>query len=129
MSILTLLGYSVTFGGLFITMIVGHVFTDHIFQSHQMLLGKDHKHVTEFGEQYGTLWPLFLSSHALVNAAGVTLITGSVLLGVAEFVVHWIIDYAKNERCDFGYLTDQVLHIISKLAWAVLASNSMFTLA
>ena len=65
------------------------------------------------------IWPLALASHALIHAVAVQLITGSVALGAAEFVLHFIIDYAKCKGA-FGYNVDQYLHILCKLAWAAL---------
>ena len=38
-----------------------------------------------------------MSAHCLTHAGFVWLITGSALLGFAEFVIHWIIDALKCE--------------------------------
>lgn len=62
------------------------------------------------------IWPLALASHALIQATAVLLITHSIVLCAAEFVLHSAIDYAKC-RGTFGYNTDQVFHILCKLAW------------
>lgn len=74
-----------------------------------------------------TIWPLALLSHALIHAAAVLLITGSIVLFVAELIAHTLIDYAKC-RGAFGYNTDQLLHIGCKLIWItalMLASGSL----
>lgn len=65
------------------------------------------------------VWPLALTSHALIQAAAVQLITGSWLLGGVEFVAHWLIDYSKCKKL-FGYNADQLLHIGCKVAYAAL---------
>jgi hypothetical protein len=124
--LLELLGYSTTFWSLLVALIIGHVFADHVFQNNQMSLGKDHKAMTAFGEPYETMWPLFLTSHSIINGTIVGIITGSFMLAVAETIAHWIIDYAKNERNDYGYITDQYLHIGCKVAWAFIATSSWF---
>jgi len=35
---------------------------------------------------------------------------------VAEFVVHWLIDFGKCEHF-YGFNTDQLFHLICKLVW------------
>lgn len=64
-------------------------------------------------------WPFVLSSHAAIHGAFVGLITGVWWLGVAEFVVHWITDFAKCEKW-IGIKTDQAIHILSKILWVVI---------
>jgi hypothetical protein len=73
------------------------------------------------GGQIGgeTVWPIVLTSHALIHAGGVLVVTGSVALSVAEFVAHWLIDFGKG-RGWFGFRTDQALHVACKIAWAAL---------
>jgi len=63
------------------------------------------------------IWPLALTSHALIQAAAVQLVTGSWLLGGVEFILHWIIDFTKCKG-GFGYNTDQLLHVLCKLIYA-----------
>jgi Protein of unknown function (DUF3307) len=64
------------------------------------------------------VWPWVLSVHALVNAGGVFVVTGSVGLSVTEAVVHWLIDFGKG-RGAYGFSSDQCLHIASKAVLAV----------
>lgn len=66
------------------------------------------------------VWPWVLSAHALINAGGVFLVTGSLVLSVAEAAVHWLIDLGKG-RGAYGFSTDQGLHVASKAALAVAA--------
>ncbi len=63
-----------------------------------------------------TIWPLALASHSLIQAVAVKLITGSWVLGAAEFVLHFAIDYSKCKG-RFGYNVDQLLHIACKVLW------------
>ena len=46
------------------------------------------------------------------------------LLGVSEWVVHALIDIAKCRK-RYGLRTDQSLHLLSKLLWAVLATTCL----
>ena len=68
-----------------------------------------------------TPWWYIMGVHSLIHAGMVMMITGMWFLAVAEFVCHYIIDDMKC-RGRFGYLTDQVLHIECKLAWAIVAT-------
>lgn len=91
---------------------------------------------------HSTPWWIALTAHSLIHAGAVALITGSIALGLAEFVAHWIIDYLKcdgwltglclrwakrypagwRERGMYrAFVTDQGLHVACKLAWAAFA--------
>jgi hypothetical protein len=70
----------------------------------------------------GVPWYQCLLAHALIHAGAVALITKSSRLGVAEFAVHAVTDYAK---CS-GNLTfdqDQAIHYGSKVLWYALAQQ------
>lgn len=67
----------------------------------------------------GVPWPWIMSAHAAIHAGFVGLITGSLLLGVLEFIAHWWIDYEKcRGRLTFGQ--DQSLHLWCKLMWVTM---------
>ena len=68
----------------------------------------------------GVPWYQALGAHAAIHAGGVGVITGSVWLGLAEFVAHFLIDDAKCKG-NIGFNTDQALHVICKAAWALIA--------
>lgn len=97
---------------LFWWLIVGHALADYPLQGDFLARGKNHKQPIP-----GVPWQICLVSHALIQGGAVALVTGSVLLGVAETIVHILIDYGK---CDgwYGFGVDQVLHLVSKAAWA-----------
>lgn len=61
-----------------------------------------------------------MTAHVSIQAGGVWAITGSGKLAAAEFLVHFLVDVAKAQRC-IGFSTDQWLHIACKGIWAVLA--------
>ena len=50
-----------------------------------------------------------LSAHALINAGGVLVVTGSLALSAVEAVPHGLIDYGKGRRA-YGFHADQALH-------------------
>ena len=99
-------------------LLVGHAVGDFGLQSGWMARHKS-RHVREansFSRKPELIWIEVLSSHCLIHAGAVTLATGSLLLGLLEFVAHWIIDYGKCEDW-YGFHTDQALHIVSKFVW------------
>lgn len=63
-------------------------------------------------------WLIPLTAHSLIQAGGVWIVSGSALLGAIELCLHWLIDLGKGEG-KFGYVTDQMLHIVCKLAYVV----------
>lgn len=63
-----------------------------------------------------TIWPLALFSHAMIHAAVVLLVTGSMPLAIAELVAHALIDYSKC-RGWLSYSADQLLHLACKFVW------------
>jgi hypothetical protein len=62
------------------------------------------------------IWVYCLSAHSLVHAGAVWIITGSALFGFIEFVLHWVIDFAKCEKWT-NFHVDQGLHLASKLGY------------
>lgn len=68
----------------------------------------------------GVPWYQALGAHALIHAGGVALLTGSLALGVAELVAHFLIDDAKC-RGRIGFNADQGLHFACKVLWAWVA--------
>lgn len=64
----------------------------------------------------GVPWYQALFAHSMIHAGAVALITGSLWLGVAEFLCHAFIDHLKCAE-EFGFNTDQALHIACKIGW------------
>ena len=65
-------------------------------------------------------WWWAMSMHSLIHAGGVALITQSIWLGLAEFVLHFIIDFKKCDKA-LTFMEDQLLHVLCKLFWVILA--------
>lgn len=88
-----------------------HLLADYPLQGDFMARAKNHT-----APLPGVPWETILASHAGIHGAGVALITGSVILGIAETLSHAVIDYAKCA----GRLTirqDQAYHLACKVAW------------
>ncbi|WP_371411161.1 DUF3307 domain-containing protein [Synechococcus sp. UW140] len=64
-------------------------------------------------------WRWWLISHAATHGLAVALLTGVPRLGLAEMVLHAIIDWCKG-RFRFSLALDQGLHLACKLLWVVL---------
>lgn len=96
-------------------MLVGHALCDYPLQGDFLARGKNHKNPI-----HGIPFYQCLFAHALIHAGAVSAITGSVVLGVAEFIAHVVIDFGK---CDgrYGLNVDQALHFGCKVAWAIIA--------
>lgn len=64
-------------------------------------------------------WGWWLGSHCAIHGLGVALITDEPLLGLAETVVHAVIDRLKCAGL-YRLAVDQALHLACKLIWVVM---------
>ena len=99
-------------------LLVGHAVADYPLQGDFLSRAKSYKNPIP-----GIDWWIALAMHCLIHAGAVWVVTGSTLLAVCEFVVHFIIDIAKcGGRISFR--TDQLLHSIFKVAivaaWSII---------
>lgn len=104
-----------TFFWLLLMLCAGHALCDYPLQGDFLARGKNPNAPIP-----GIPWRQCLFAHALIHAGMVTLITGSVVLGILEFCIHAATD---REKCE-GKLTfnqDQAIHYGCKLLWAVVA--------
>jgi hypothetical protein len=108
---------------LFFAMLIGHVLADYPLQGRFLSIAKNrHADVSGlFGYEPPPrgIWLHALTAHSLVHAGTVWLITGSLLLGLVELVLHWIIDFAKCEKW-MNFTVDQLLHVACKVGYVVL---------
>lgn len=97
---------------------VGHAVCDFALQSDWMVQFKSrHNNVpADYSQLPDWVWIHVLGSHCMLHGGAVALATGNVLLGVAETVAHFLIDFGKSEHW-FGFHTDQALHIACKFVW------------
>lgn len=107
---------------IFLALAIGHALADFPLQGAFLAEAKNrHGNVSHYFEKEAPagLWIHALTAHALVHAGAVWLITGSAVLAVIELFIHWIIDYAKCEGWT-GFNTDQILHYVCKLIYAMM---------
>ena len=87
---------------LLFALLIGHALADFPLQGEFIANGKN-RHLPapklgDGGEPPKFLWIYLMSAHSLIHAGFVWAITGSMLLGFAEFVIHWAIDSVKMRR-------------------------------
>ena len=104
-------------------LLVAHALTDYALQPSEMAT---HKNPFYRGKDmaHGPWW-WTMGAHALINGGGVALVTGSWILGVAETVVHGLMDTIKCSLCmepqhvRVATWIDQGIHLLSKTLWAL----------
>lgn len=99
-------------------LIIGHALADFTFQTDAMAKGKNRNRpvdpaVIPPGQKLQTVWPYWLTSHALIHAGMVGVVLGRWDLALVEFVVHWFIDFGKCENW-YGIHVDQGAHVVTK---------------
>jgi len=108
-----------TFFELLALMVLAHALGDYPLQGEFLSRAKSRANPVP-----GVPWYQALAAHSIIQGGLVGLVTGSLWLGLAEAVVHALVDDAK---C-MGRLTfnqDQALHIACKIVWvAVLMSSA-----
>ena len=108
---------------LFFAMAIGHALGDYPLQGEFLATGKNrHIDTSTFlggGEVSPILWFHSLTAHSLIQAGMVWIITGSGALALAEFVLHWAIDFVRCEKW-IGFTLDQCLHFACKLIYAMI---------
>ena len=100
----------------FIVLLWGHAVADFGLQSHQMATYKNRNNKPDLppGQKRVAVWPYYLTAHAMIHGAMVYLITGSVIWGIYETMVHWGLDYIKTTNHTNPH-QDQLGHIFFKL--------------
>lgn len=92
-------------------LIIGHAAADYGIQTEYVATMRNRKHAA---------WVYPLTAHALIHGGVVAFITGSIILGLAETIAHWCIDFGKCEGW-FGIHSDQGMHVGCKVMWFALA--------
>lgn len=103
-------------------LLFGHFIADYPLQGAFLAEAKN-----RFRPMAGVPWYQALGAHAAIHGGVVGVITGNLWLGLAEAVIHAIID---DRKCagTFGYNTDQALHFACKLLWVGLIASGVCSL-
>jgi hypothetical protein len=108
---------------LLLALCVGHAIADFPLQGEFLARGKNrHLDPPILASGDGSpkrIWIYCLTAHALIHAGVVWIVTGSIVFGLIELVVHWIIDALKAEG-KFGFEVDQWIHVGTKVVYVVL---------
>ena len=101
------------FFNLFLLLVMGHFLGDFALQSDRMAQEKC------AGADPTLPWWIWLTAYGAIHGLIVAVLSGLPLLGLCEWVVHGWIDYGKC-RHRYSLVTDQLLHLSCKAAWAAL---------
>lgn len=105
------------FLGLLALLVVAHALADYPLQGDFLARAKNRT-----APLPGVPWWQALAAHSAIHGGMVVAVTGSLTLGVAEAVIHFITDDLKC-RGKIGFNTDQGIHIACKVVWACLAGR------
>ena len=104
---------------LLFALLIGHALADYPLQGEFLALHKNRHYKDAARALPPGAWLHCLVNHSLIHAGFVWLITGNVILGLMELVLHAVIDFMKCEQVT-GFHTDQVLHIGTKVLFVVM---------
>ena len=102
---------------IFFYLLVVHALFDFPLQGDSVAVNKNPNAKTAL--QQHVPWYYWMGAHALTHGGGVAFVTGSVWLGLAETICHFLIDYGK---CNHKYSIhgDQILHVVCKVIWVII---------
>lgn len=89
-----------------------HCLCDYSLQNDFIAHAKNNN--TALGKLY---WKWVLPGHGLIHGLGVYIVTGSIVFGIIETILHTLVDHWKNQNY-ITFNTDQTIHIVIKL-WYV----------
>ena len=118
--ILNLTGNNDLIAGLqiFFALLIAHALFDYPLQGDFLSRNKN-RHYKDDNNNVKWLWIHCLTSHSILHAGSVWLITGSFIIGIMEFVLHWIIDFLKCEGIT-NFHTDQFLHVLCRILYVII---------
>ena len=104
---------------LFAAFVVVHALVDFPLQGDYIAKQKSRRHADN-----QSVWIVALTAHCVIHGGGVWLVSGSLAFGFTEMILHALIDLGKGEE-KFGIVTDQLLHVACKLAYALVLGYGM----
>ena len=99
-------------------LLIAHALFDYPLQGDFLSRNKN-RHYKDENNNVKGLWIHCLTSHSILHAGSVWLITGSFIIGIMEFVLHWIIDFLKCEGIT-NFHTDQFLHVLCRILYVII---------
>ena len=103
---------------IFFALLIAHALFDYPLQGDFLSRNKN-RHFKDENNNVKGLWIHCLTSHSILHAGSVWLITGSFIIGIMEFVLHWIIDFLKCEGIT-NFHTDQFLHVLCRILYVII---------
>lgn len=95
----------------FALLLFAHMLADYPLQGEFLAKAKN-----RFAPVPGVPWYQAMAAHSVIHGGLVGLVTGSLWLGLAETVIHALIDDLKCSN-RISYNQDQTLHLLCKLLW------------
>ena len=103
---------------IFFALLIAHALFDYPLQGDFLSRNKN-RHYKDENNNVKGLWIHCLTSHSILHAGSVWLITGSFIIGIMEFVLHWIIDFLKCEGIT-NFHSDQFLHVLCRILYVII---------
>jgi hypothetical protein len=100
--------------GLLLAMLAMHALADFPLQGPYIASVKNHNTPDPHAP-----WWYMMSVHAMIHAGMVLAATGSVIISLVEFGIHWLTDHQKCSG-EITYLEDQVTHILLKVLYVAI---------
>lgn len=105
--------------GLFFAFAIAHALADFPLQGDYLARVKQRRNASTTFE-----WIAALTAHSLIHAGAMWIVSGSILIGVIELALHWLIDFGKGEG-KYGYATDQALHLSCKVGYTIVMAMGL----
>ena len=99
-------------------LLIAHALFDYPLQGDFLSRNKN-RHYKDENNNVKGLWIHCLTSHSILHAGSVWLITGSFVIGIMEFALHWVIDFLKCEGIT-NFHTDQFLHVLCRIIYVII---------
>ena len=103
---------------IFFALLIAHALFDYPLQGDFLSRNKN-RHYKDENHNVKGLWIHCLTSHSILHAGSVWLITGSFVIGIMEFALHWVIDFLKCEGIT-NFHTDQFLHVLCRILYVII---------
>lgn len=104
---------------LLLFLVLVHFLADYPLQGDFLATAKNRN--TEIGKIF---WKHALLAHSVIHGGLVAIVTGSLILGLLEAIIHGATDFLKCEN-KISLNTDQAIHLTCKLVWAIICIGGL----